>query len=138
MQKQSHLFLKNVACSQEKLSAGDIPGCGRGLMSLCIPIHFGSRRSIIHARMHMDDSHGMVAWVSSPGIISICPLHRPSCSLLDFYVYTVSLSRCYVRHVMSVTLAKLFKSISNENRKRNNIEMHTSMKPNKFPCCHDT
>ena len=47
-----------------------------------------------------------------------------------FTFHTVSLFGGYVSQVMCVTLPRLFKLMSNENRIRNNYEMQRFIKPN--------
>ena len=79
----------------------------------------------------MDGSHGMVPYgclhQTSPTSAPFIDQH------LLYWTNTfhkVSLFGGYVRHVMPVTLPKLFKLISNENRIRNNYEMQSFMKSN--------
>ena len=57
----------------------------------------------------MDDCHGVVPWVSSPGFINICPFIDRHLLYSTITFQAVFLFGGYVRHVMSVTLPKLFK-----------------------------
>ena len=126
--KKSDVYRKKMQRVAKKNCLGVAsPRCGRGLMSLCVAMHFVLRKSTIGAHMHSGDSHGMSAQLSS----------LVSAPYIDHYLLyatptfqTVSSFGGYVRHVMSVTLPKLLKLMSNENHRSKCYEMQSFMKSN--------
>ena len=80
----------------------------------------------IRARMHMDDSHGVVPL----GVVTRLHQYLPPESTNIFSTRLLRFMQFPCSEVMSVTLPKLFKLMSNKNRISDNHEMQSFMKLN--------